>query len=257
MFMVNLDESALLNRKFWFFGYNRFNVFSFYDRDHCKSSDNRDKRSAREKLESYLYSHGIYELPEKVMLLTHLRVFGYVFNPVSFYYCYNENDDLYCVVAEVTNTYGEMKMYLVNEKKGKWFTASHHKLFYISPFTELDDYLNLKVGQPDEKLKVFIDDYTSEEVKVKTALIGSRKALTNLRLIKYALRFPLITLQIISLIHWQALKLWIKGVKFIPKNENLHLQRDIHYKREKPDHAEYHLQKNSLETVGQNEAGQA
>jgi DUF1365 family protein len=255
--MIDLDETELLAKKFSLLGYNRFNVFSFYDRDHFKSNDKSDNSTTRQKLEIYLKTQGIQHPPKRVLLLTHLRVLGYVFNPVSFYYCYDENETLISVVAEVTNTFGEMKMYLVRERHGKWLTAEHHKLFYISPFTELDDYLRLRVGVPAGKLKVFIDDYVKQEIKVSTALTGIRKPLTNSRLLKYALRFPLITLQIISLIHWQALKLWIKGVKFIPKNENLHLQKDIFYKQEQPEHVEYPLQEHRFKTAGQNEARQA
>ena len=164
---------------------------------------------------------------------------------------------MYCVIAEVTNTYGEMKMYLLKSQKNAFFQDTRQKLFYISPFTQLDDFLKLKIGLPGKKLNVYIDDFKDAEVKVKTVLSGTKQKLTNLLLLKYILRFPLITLQIISLIHWQALKLWLKGVKYIPKKENQHLQKDIYFRNNKPSDETITLQKNSAEHFRQNEARKA
>lgn len=253
MFSIDLDELDLLHKKFRLFGYNKFNIFSFYDEDHFKKPQSSAKATTRQKLNDYLSVQGLEVLPEKVMLVTNLRIFGYVFNPVSFYYCYDKNNQVFCVIAEVGNTYGEMKMYLLQNFENGYFKEVKHKLFYISPFTQLDDHLSLKVGLPDEKLKIFIDDFKDKEIKVKTTLNAKKRKITDWQLIKYLLRFPLLTIQIISLIHWQALKLWLKGVKYIPKNENLHLQKDIYYQKELNENKVF-LQKNSFEPVGQNEA---
>lgn len=252
MFSIDLDEPEWLEKKFKFFGYNKFNIFSFYDSDHFKKSEEKTKlQTTQEKLNSYLLENGI-EKPVSVKLITNLRIFGYVFNPVSFYYCYDKNDKIYCAIAEVSNTFGEMKMYLLQNFENGFFRQVKRKLFYISPFTELDDYLDLNIGLPGEKLKIFIDDFKDKQIKVRTVLNAKKKKLTDWQLIKYLLRFPFLTIQIISLIHWQALKLWLKGVNFIPKNENSHLQKDIYFKPNKNEDKVF-LQKNSPEPVGQNE----
>lgn len=231
MFSIDLDELPLLSKKFLLFGLNRFNFFSFNDKDHFKKSNNNQKaETTREKLDAFLLQKGI-SLPSKVKLVTHLRILGYVFNPVSFYYCYDDQNNIYCVIAEVTNTYGEMKMFILQNAEGDYFKDIQQKLFYISPFTELDDFLDLKIGQPGADLKIFINDFKENELKVKTVLTGRKEELSDRKLLKYALRFPLLTLQIISLIHWQALKLLIKGVQYIPKEENLHLQKDIYFQK--------------------------
>jgi hypothetical protein len=254
MFSIDLDELDLLHKKFRLIGYNKFNVFSFYDKDHFKKGQSEDKQTTLEKLTQYLDEKGVSTKPARVKLFTNLRIFGYVFNPVSFYYCYDKNDQVFCAIAEVGNTYGEMKMYLLQNFETGYFKEVKHKLFYISPFTQLDDYLDLKVGLPGEKLKIFIDDFKGNDIKVKTVLNAKKRKLTDWQLIKYLFRFPFLTIQIISLIHWQALKLWLKGIKYIPKNENLHLQKGIYYQKELNENKVF-LQKNSIEPVGQNEAG--
>lgn len=255
MFMFDLDELPLLAKRFFIFGYNKPNIFSFYDKDHFKKKKHQETgNTAKEKLIGYLGAEGITRKPEKVLLLTHPRIFGHVFNPVSFYYCYDTNEELFCVVAEVTNTYGEMKMYLVTQENGNWFREVHQKHFYISPFTQLDDYLDLIVGKPGEKLKVFINDFKENEMKVKTMLTGHKKTMNQLRLFKYIFRFPFLSIQIVSLIHWQALKLWIKGVKYIPKDENPQLQKDIYYSNKDVEHALNLVQENRHENPEQYEA---
>ena len=155
MFMIDLDELDIISKRFWAISRNRFNLFSFYDNDHFrKKNSNGFKETVREKLEIYLVENGVHAYPSRIKLLTSLRILGHVFNPVSFYYCYDENDVCFAVIAEVTNTYREMKMYLLVEHDQKFFYGSKKKLFYISPFTQLDDQLELKVGFPEDILTI-------------------------------------------------------------------------------------------------------
>ena len=256
MFMIDLDEIQSLSKKLSFLSYNKFNIFSFHDKDHFKKADSEnDSQTTKDKLGEFLLEKGIHKTPSKIKLLTHFRIFGYVFNPVSFYYCYDESERVFCIIAEVSNTYGEMKMYLLQNLEGPYFKETHQKLFYISPFTELDDYLRLKVGLPSEQIKIYIDDFDESEVKVKTALTGTERALTDKALLKYVLRFPLITIQIISLIHWQALKLWLKGVRFISKSESLNLQKDIYFKKNTTPNGTFPLREDRFKLIEENEAG--
>ncbi|HEY9115365.1 MAG TPA: DUF1365 family protein, partial [Bacteroidales bacterium] len=116
MFYLDIDKLDELAGRLKLMSYNRFNVFSFYDKDHFKQKDNYNSEPVRARLGKYLGSEGLNFIPSRVMLLTNLRLMGYVFNPVSFYFCYDENQEIKCVVAEVSNTFGEMKMYLVKEQ---------------------------------------------------------------------------------------------------------------------------------------------
>lgn len=229
MFMIDLDEGEKLNRKFPIIGYNRFNLFGFYDKDHFKQKNIADNRSTRDKLFSYLKSKDIHFVPARIRLLTNLRILGYVFNPVSFYYLYDENEKVKYVIAEVSNTFGEMKFYLLENFSNGFFHEVHDKYFYISPFTRPDDKLELKVGLPDTGFSIMVDNLRNGDKPVRTVLSGTEEKFSNAKLWWYFFRFPFVTLQIIGLIHWQALKLWMKGVKFHRKDDNRELQREIYY----------------------------
>jgi len=228
MFVIDLDEVERLAAKFPIIGFNRFNLFSFYNSDHFKKSGNPRLSSVRQKMIDYLKSQEIHFIPTRIELLTNLRIMGYVFNPVSFYFLYDENEQVKYSIAEVSNTFGEMKYYLLKTKKNGYFHEIHDKYFYISPFTQLDDKLELKVANPGKQFTIQVDDIKGDEKPLRAVMFGEEKPLTNTLLIKYFFRFPFITLQVIFLIHWQALKLWLKGVKFYSKNENQELQKDIY-----------------------------
>jgi DUF1365 family protein len=229
MFLINLDEAAMLSKRFPMIGYNRFNLFGFYDRDHFKQSGNNT--TIRQKLQEFLGSQNISFRPSRVELLTNLRILGYVFNPVSFYYLYDENDTPKYAIAEVSNTFGEMKFYLLKDFNRGFFHGTHQKYFYISPFTRLDDLLELKVGLPENSFSIMVDDISDGNKIVRAGLAGTQTKMTGSKLIFYFFRFPLITLQIIGLIHWQAIRLWLKGVKFFRKTENKELQRDVYFQK--------------------------
>lgn len=229
MFLIDLDEVEKISQKFAVIGHNRFNLFGFYDRDHFKKSDKKNTQTIWEKLEEYLKSQNISFMPRRIELLTSLRILGYVFNPVSFYYLYDDAGRIKYSIAEVSNTFGEMKFYLLEHFERGYFHEIHDKYFYISPFTETDDKLELKVGLPDENFSIMVDDIKGNEKLVRAVLSGTQKKFSTDRLIWYFLRFPFVTLQIIGLIHWQALKLWLKGAKFYRKKENKHLQKEIYY----------------------------
>lgn len=223
MFSLDLDEIDTLCEKLFLFSRNRFNVFNFRDTDHLSLG----KENVKENIFEYLRQNGIALNKGKIILVTNLRTFGYVFNPVSFYFCFDENGNPICAIPEVGNTFGEMKPYLLKEedKTASGFRKMMTKYFYVSPFIELDTEFDFQLNIPNEKLQIVISDYAKGKKMFLSSLVGTRKELTNARLLWYTFRFPLITLQVITLIHWQALKLYLKKLPFLRKNDNPELQK--------------------------------
>jgi DUF1365 family protein len=226
MFCLDLDEIPTIAQSLWLIGHNRRNVFEFRDTDHMRFG----AETLKENVLSYVRSKGIHEAIEKVLLVTNLRTMGYAFNPVSFYFCLGVADQPVCCVAEVMNTYREMKHYLIarDEFDGESFHARRTKYFYVSPFVDLDDTFEFRLAIPGDHLRMHIDDKDKAQKKfLLTSLVGERKALTNSRLLGYALRFPLITLKVITAIHWQALRLYLKKLPYHKKASNPHLQKEV------------------------------
>lgn len=223
MFAVDLDEVDTLHSRLWFFSRNRFNLFQFRDRDHV----NYGKPHLKENIVAYLRQHGIELNNGRIILVTNLRTFGYVFNPVSFYFCFDENNSPVCAIAEVGNTFGELKPYLLRtqNRTETGFRATMQKYFYVSPFIDLDTFFDFQLNIPGEKLHIVINDYNDGKKIFLSAVTGIRKPLTDARLLWYTIRFPFITLQVITLIHWQALKLYLKKLPYLKKDDHPELQK--------------------------------
>ena len=226
MFYLNLDELDQLSGKMKFFSRNRFNIFNFRDSDHLEIS----KKTTKENIIEYLEQNGLKIENPKIWLMTHLRTFGYVFNPVSFYFVYDGENNPVCSVAEVGNTFGEIKPFLLNRETltNNTFHLKTTKYFYVSPFTDLDDDFDFNLSIPDEKLKIQIDTYKNENQYFIAIMNGKRKLLTDLQLLRYTLKFPFITLNIIVSIHYQAFKLWMKKLSFHRKTDHINLQRGVY-----------------------------
>ncbi|MGQ0829639.1 MAG: DUF1365 domain-containing protein [Bacteroidota bacterium] len=236
MFYIDLDEIELLQKKLLLFSINKFNFFSLRNNEHLQlPADNPDKnKSIKLHINDYLKQNGLKKEASKIMLLTNLNVLGYNFNPVSFYFCFDEMNTPLCSVAEVGNTFGEIKPYFLgmeqlNENN---FHLNTKKYFYVSPFIEHDTNFDFNLNIPGEKLNLRIDDYKNEECFFISTLTGIKKPITNLNLIWYSIRFPFITLRIISLIHWNAFLLWLKKLPYYKKADHQHLQKDV-YRRYK------------------------
>jgi hypothetical protein len=169
------------------------------------------------------------------MLLTNLNVFGYNFNPVSFYFCFDEKDEIVCCIAEISNTFREMKIFLMRKENlsENKFHLNTKKYFYVSPFIDPDTVFDFNIAIPNEKLNLRIDDFKDDERFFISTLTGTRKAFSGINLLKYSIRFPLITVKVITLIHWNALLLWLKKIPYHPKSANQNLQKDV-YRKYKP-----------------------
>jgi len=235
MFYIDLDEVEMLRKKLWMFSINKFNFFSLRDNEHLQLPiDNPDQtKSVKEQITIYLSDNRISIGKGKIMLLTNLNILGYNFNPVSFYYCFDEEGKSKCVIAEVANTFGEIKPYLLTQQhlSGANYHLNTTKYFYVSPFIDHDTNFDFNLQVPAEKLNIRIDDYKNEERFFISTLTGTRKPLNNTRLLWYSIRFPFITLKIITLIHWNAVLLYMKKLPFHRKDANQELQRDVYRRR--------------------------
>jgi uncharacterized protein len=227
MWYLDLNELDSLVGRLWLMSRNHFNLFNFRDADHLPGAST----NLKDNLISWVRSKGFRGEIQRVMLLTHLRTLGYLFNPVSFYFCFDAEDQPVCAVAEVGNTFREMKPYYLGPEtlQHNRFARRVVKNFYVSPFIDLDTEFDFQMPVPEGLLGLVVNDYQEGRKFFISTLSGERRALTNARLLGYALRFPLITLQIIGLIHWQALKLYWKKLPFIRKAANPHLQVEVYH----------------------------
>lgn len=228
MFYLDLDEIEELAARLKLLSRNRFNVYDFRDADHLRLSHS----GVKENILEYLKTKQNANLSGgKIMMLTNLRTFGYVFNPVSFYFCSDAQARPAGMLAEVGNTFGELKPYWLGREcfLGGEYKARQVKHYYISPFMDLDLSLDFGVKVPGERLFVKVDDIdrSGERIFIST-LTGTRKPLSDKTLLESAVRFPLITLQVISMIHWHALVLWLKKVPHRRKEDHPELQKDVY-----------------------------
>lgn len=219
-FYLDLDELVELGRRVRGFGVERPNLVSFHSADHL---DGRPG-PLRARLDAFLRTRGIEPDGGPVRLLTQCRVLGYVFNPVAFYFCHRRDGTLRCVVAEVNNTYGERYLYVLDDaarEGGPGPTGVHRyvarKVLHVSPYVSMDATYHFRIAPPGERLSVSIRETEGGAPCLDAHLRGRRAPLTSTTLARFLLRFPLHTLKIIGTIHWEALRLYRKGLVFRPQ----------------------------------------
>ena len=224
MFCLDLDELDRLDKRLRFFSRNRFNLFSLRDRDHLHQFHS----SVKENIKSYLRSQGIDLGNGKVYLITNLRTAGYIFNPVSFYFCFDGKGDPLCAVSEVGNTFRELKPYLLSKDSlnDGVFRRRIMKHFYVSPFFDLDTTFDFQLGVPNGRLRIHIDDYQHGKKIFLSSLVGEERPLTDIQLLRSFMRIPFVTLKVIALIHLHAGLLYLKKLPYHRKSENPELQKE-------------------------------
>ena len=211
--LIDLSELNFLNNNIKFFSYNRFNLISFFDKDH----GDRDGKSLIEWVKKNLKENEINHENIKIKLLCYPRILGYVFNPLSVFYVYNKKEELISILYEVKNTFGEQHTYIFKVENDNILQHNCEKKFHVSPFIEMNCNYFFKILKPAQKISVIIDQYQSNEKILYASQDGTRADFTSSELIKSYLKHPLMTFKIISAIHFEAFKLWAKGIKFIKK----------------------------------------
>ena len=212
--VLDISEIDILDKSLKIFSYNKFNIVSFYDADHGP----RDGTSIKEWVIKNLNDNRINTENIKIKLLCYPRIFGYVFNPLSVFFIYNKNSELISILYEVKNTFGEQHTYVFKTKENEnYIKHTCKKKFHVSPFIEMDCTYFFKILKPSEKISVIIDQYDEEGKLLYASQDGDRIELNNKNLVLSYLRHPFMTFKIIVAIHFEAFKLWTKGIKFVKK----------------------------------------
>ena len=212
--LIDLSELETLDKKIKFFSFNKFNLISFFEKDH----GSRDGSSLIKWVKKILYENNIQYNNITIKLLCYPRIFGYVFNPLSVFFIYDNNEKLISILYEVKNTFGEQHTYIFKvENDSKLFQHNCAKKFHVSPFIEMNCNYFFRILKPGEKISIIIDQYQINEKILYASQDGSRANFNSKELLKSYLKHPLMTFKIISAIHYEAFKLWTKGVRFIKK----------------------------------------
>ena len=212
--LIDLSELEYLSKKIKFFSHNKFNLVSFYEKDH----GNRDGSSLVSWVKKNLKDNNINSEDVKIKLLCYPRILGYVFNPLSVFYIYNIDEKLICILYEVKNTFGEQHTYIFKvDNNQNLYQHNCSKKFHVSPFIEMNCKYFFRLLKPGEKISVIIDQYQTDEKILYASQDGQRVDFNTKELIRSYLKHPLMTFKIISAIHFEAFKLWLKGIKFIKK----------------------------------------
>lgn len=209
--LVDVEQIDALAKRLRLFSHNRFNVFSLYDKDHGPGDGTALIDIARQSLRA---ANRPVE-GRRIRLLCYPRIFGYVFNPLSVYYVHDGAGALETVIYEVSNTFGERTSYVVaagGVQNGGVYAQACTKRMYVSPFANGRGGYSFRITDPSDRALVAVLLSDGDGALIKTHFLGKREDLTDARIARLLVRYPLLTLKVISAIHYEALKLWLKGV---------------------------------------------
>jgi DUF1365 family protein len=215
--LIDLDRLAAAGRQSPLFGVNRAALYSFRETDH----GDRDGSSVRAWAQRCAADHGIDLGGGRVLLLCYPRLLGYTFNPLSVYFCYRADGELALLIYEVRNTFGGIHSYVLPVLSGQISDAgvrqSQEKLFHVSPFIEMAMRYHFRVLPPDGYVRLRILATDRDGPLLAATFNGERRALNTAQLLRGFFALPLVTLKIMAAIHWEALRLWVKGVRPAPR----------------------------------------
>jgi uncharacterized protein len=208
---ADVDELPELGRKLRWFSYNRFNLFSLHDCNHGPG----DGISIAVHVHALARSAKNGGAVNRIFMFCYPRVLGYVFNPLTVYYCFDRAERLVVMIYEVNNTFGERHTYVI-PVEGEYH-QSCRKTFYVSPFNRVEGRYSFRFAPPGDGLKLGVALRTADGPCLNAYFAGTRQPLTDGVLLRSFLSLPLLTFKIIGAIHWEALKLRLKGVSFRPR----------------------------------------
>lgn len=208
MLLIDLDELPVLDRGLKLFGVGRFSLTGFSQRDHLDGS----ATPLKAQVETILAEAGIPG-GGPVRILCMPRILGGVFNPLTVYFCHRPDGALSAILYEVNNTFGEKHSYLIPADGRPVIEQGVAKGFYVSPFMDMDLAYGFRIMPPGEGVSVAVDVSDAEGRILAAAFAGSRVELTDAALWRAWLSHPLMTLGVMSAIHWEAAKIWLKGEK--------------------------------------------
>ncbi len=208
--LLDLDELEQLDRRLKWFSVNRFNLFSFFARDHGPGTD----APLRPWVEEHLRRAGCAPDGGRIRILCLPRILGYAFNPLTVYFCEDRAGSLTAILYAVSNTFGERHGYLFRTDTPRDGLYRHdcEKRFYVSPFLNVEGRYFFRIRKPDDRLFLHIHQTDADGPVLDAWVRGTFSALTDGQLLATLVRFPLLTLKVIGGIHWEALKLWLKGI---------------------------------------------
>jgi DUF1365 family protein len=212
--LVDLDELPSLSSKLRLFSHNRSNLFSLHDSDHGDGTST----PLRFQAQRHLREAGIDIAGGQIKLLCMPRTFGHCFNPISIYFCHHVDGTLVALIYQVHNTFGERHSYVIPVRPQPGAVHQRcRKQLHVSPFMDMALTYEFRVAIPDQRIAVGIRVGAEDGPIFNAVLVGVRKDLTDQALVRVCVRMPAITLKVIAAIHWEALRLWLKGLRYRPK----------------------------------------
>lgn len=216
--LIDLDRLSEADAMSPLFSVNRGNLVSFHESDHLRGAS---QTSLRAHVDALLAQAGLDQPAARIELACYPRIFGQVFNPLSVYYAYDADGQPLALVYEVRNTFGENHTYVCRIEPGDLTPAgirqSRSKLFYVSPFIEMEARYNFRMNVPGEHLKWRILETDPSGPLLAATYSGARRTLSTASILSCLLQIPLLMWKIVGGIHYEALRLWLKGVRYVPR----------------------------------------
>ena len=209
MLLLDLDEAPTMSKALRWFSFERFNLLSLRTRDYGDGSD----KPLKAQVATRLRRAGVEGEVAAVRLLTLPRVLGYAFNPISVFYCHAPDGRLMAVIYEVNSTFGERHSYLIPATGEAVVRQAADKRLHVSPFLDMEMTYRFRVSAPGGRADLAIDVEDGEGLILKASFVGKRREFTDAAIVGACIHHPLLTLKVVAAIHWEAIKLLMKGLK--------------------------------------------
>ena len=213
MTLLDLDELPRLDRSLRLFGHNRRGLIGFHDKDHLGGEG-----QLRAEVDAILARADIDLQGGPVRLLCMPRVLGFVFNPISVYFCHRRDGALAAMLYEVNNTFGDRHSYLipVADPDAAVIAQACDKALHVSPFMDMDMTYRFEVTPPDDEARLVVDGRDAQGPMITAAFRGRREDLSDRAILKAFAAHPLLSVAVLAAIHWEAVKMLLKGLKLKP-----------------------------------------